>query len=325
MSCIADEEMINRSTRLLNILSKRNNLSLFMSAKGGLLAESSSPDRTRLSKKVYYTSLKQLINNGLVVKADGKYVHTTFGSVVFQAHIVGLIEQMRKQKQMVMVDTLKLSDQFSENDIETFVDTIIGESNTQSREENARSKIEIVLTYEDMVSAIVERTEYSKNEILLASRYFNEIIISTILRKAKSGINVKVIAEKGLVNQFFEQQNNKQTQLNDKNTVERSKVVGNPWYPGNVTRRVANVPFSMTLFDKSEVAIELINANEPKSFHGAIFIRDKKTSKRMLDYYQKLWDSGSTDYDDDNTNNNNAKLMTETSTSRRYYSNQLQK
>jgi predicted transcriptional regulator len=325
MSAAIDGELINTSSKLLTVLSKRNNLSLFISAKGGLLAEISSPGRASLSKKVYYTSLKQLVNSGLVEKSDGKYIHTTFGSVVYQSHIVGLIEQLRNQKQMAMIDTLKHSDQFSENEIETFIDKIGGGINNHSVGD-APSKIEIVLTYEDMVTAIVERTEFSKNEILLASRYFNEIIINSILRKAKSGINVKVIAEKGLVNQFFEQQNNKQTQLNDKNTVERSKVVGNPWYPGNVTRRVANVPFSMTLFDKSEVAIELINANEPKSFHGAIFIRDKKTSKRMLDYYQKLWDSGSTDYDDDNTNNNNnAKLMTETSTSRRYYSNQLQK
>ena len=325
MSNALDGELINKSSKLMTVLSKRNNLSLFVSAKSGLLAEISSPERESLSKKVYYTSLKQLINSGLVEKSDGKYVHTTFGSVVYQSHVIGLIEQLKNQKQMAMVDTLKHSDRFSENDIETFVDKIVGGINNLA-EGDAPSKIEIVLTYEDMVTAIVERTEFSKNEILLASRYFNEIIINNILRKAKSGISVKVIAEKGLVNQFFEQQNNKQMQLNDKNAIERSKVVGNPWYPGNVTRRLANIPFSMTLFDKSEVAIELINANEPKSFHGAIFIRDKKTCKRMLDYYQKLWDSGSTDYgDDDNTNINNGKLMTENSVSRRYYSNQSQK
>jgi predicted transcriptional regulator len=285
-----------------------------MSAKRGLMAEASSPERTSLSKKVYYTSLKQLIKSGLVEKFDGKYVHTTFGSIVYQAHIIGLIDQLRNQKQMVMIDTLKHSDQFSESDIETFVDKIIGETNNLS--EDAHSKIEIVLTYEDMVSAIVERTEFSKNEILLASRHFNEIIINNILRKAKSGINVKVVAEKTLVDQFFEQ-NNKHLQVNDKNSVERTNVVGNPWYPANVSRRLANVPFSMTLFDRNEVAIELINANEPKSFHGAIFIRDQKTCRRMLEYYQQLWDSGSTD-----DNNSNAKLITETSASRRYYSRQ---
>ena len=286
-----------------------------MSAKSGLMAEASSPERIGLSKKVYYTSLKQLINSGLVEKSDGKYIHTTFGSVVYQGHIIGLIEQLRNQKQMEMIDTLKHSDQFSENDIASFVEKIIGETNELS--DITPSKIEIVLTYEDMVSAIVERTEFSKNEILLASRHFNEIIINNILRKAKSGINVKVVAEKTLVDQFFEQ-NNKHLQVNDKNAVERTNVVGNPWYPANVSRRLADVPFSMTLFDRNEVAIELINANEPKSFHGAIFIRDQKTCRRMLEYYQHLWDSGSTDDD----SNDKAKLITETSASRRYYSRQ---
>ena len=311
MSFIPDEELVNRSSKLLSVLSKQNNLSLFISAKGGLIAEASSLERSRLSKKVYYTSLKQLINSGLVEKFDGKYMHTTFGSVVYQGHIIGLIEQLRNQKQMVMIDTLKKhSEQFTENDIKTFVDKIIGETNNQS--EGAGSKIELVLTYDDMVSAIVERIEFSKNEILLASRHFNEIIINNILRKARSGINVKVVAEKTLVDQFFEE-NNKHLKAKDKNVVERTNVVGNPWYPGNISRRLANVPFSITLFDKREAAIELINANQPKSFHGAIFIRDEKTCKLMLEYYQKLWDSGSTDY-------NNAKLVTETSASRRYYS-----
>jgi predicted transcriptional regulator len=316
MSSTLDEELINRSAKILNVLSKRNNLSLFISAKGGLIAESSSPERTNLSKKVYYTSLKQLINGGLVEKSNGKYIHTTFGSVVYQSHIEGLIDQIRNQKQMMMIDTLKHSDQFSKNDINTFIDKLIGGINNQS--EDVPSKIEIVFTYEDMVSAIVERTEFSKNEILLASRYYNEIIINNILRKAKAGINVKVIAEKRLVDQFFEQ-NKTHMQLNDKNAVERTKVVGNPWYPGNVSRRLANVPFSMALFDRSELAIELINANEPRSFHGAIFIRDEKTCKRMLEYYQKIWDSSSEEEEEDNI-----KLINETSASRRYYNSSSQ-
>ena len=313
MSSTLDKELINRSTKLLNILSKQNNLSLFMSAKTGLIAEGSSPKRAGLSKKIYYTSLKQLINGGLVEKSDGKYMHTTFGSIIYQAHILGLIEQMKNQKHMIMIDTLKHSSQFSEDDIKTFVDKISGLHN---QSESRPSKIEIVLTYEDMVSAIVERTEFSKNEILLASRYFNEIIINNILRKAKLGINVKVIAEKRLVNQFLEQ--NKDMELNDKNAPERTNVVANPWYPGNVIRRLANVPFSLILFDKSEVGIELINANEPTSFNGAIFIRDEKTCKQMLEYYQKLWDSSS--------DNDDIKLMaTETSVSRRYYISQSEK
>jgi len=37
-----------------------------------------------------------------------------------------------------------------------------------------------------MVSAIVERVEFCNNEILLAGRYLDEIIINSVLRKANS-------------------------------------------------------------------------------------------------------------------------------------------
>jgi hypothetical protein len=50
---------------------------------------------------------------------------------------------------------------------------------------NASSKINIALgIHGHTLSAIVERIEFSKNEILLASRHLNEIILNNILRKA---------------------------------------------------------------------------------------------------------------------------------------------
>ena len=61
---------------------------------------------------------------------------------------------------------------------------------------SSASKIEIAWTLEDMISAIVERVEFCKNEILIANRSFNEMIINNILRKQSSGITkVKVIVD----------------------------------------------------------------------------------------------------------------------------------
>ena len=48
------------------------------------------------------------------------------------------------------------------------------------------TKIEFVWIYHDMVYAIVERVEFCNNEILLAGRYLDEIIINSVLRKANS-------------------------------------------------------------------------------------------------------------------------------------------
>ncbi len=280
----SEKTSFESTTKLLSVLSKKNNLMLFMSAKNGLLADSSSPHNAGLSKKIYYTSLKQLINSGLVIKTGGKYLHTSLGSVIYEAHILKLTEQMRNTKQLQMIDTLKYSGGFSDTDIENFMNKLTG---VRKSTPDVPAKIEMVWTYEDLVSAIVERTEFCRNEILLASRYFNEIIINSILRKAKIGLDVKVIAEKSLVTQFFEQNNH--MILNDKNSLERSNVVGNPWYPGKIDRQVGNVPFSIIIFDRKEVGIEFIDANEPKIFKGAIFIRDEQTSKVMMEYFQKMW------------------------------------
>jgi len=279
-----EKESFESTVKLLNVLSKKKNLMLFMSAKSGLLADSSSPNNAGLSKKIYYTCLKQLINSGLVIKTGGKYLHTSLGSVIYEAHILKLTEQMRNLKHLQMIDTLKHSGGFSDTDIEKFMNKLTG---VRTSTPDIPAKIEMVWTYEDMVSAIVERTEFCRNEILLASRYFNEIIINSILRKARLGLDVKVISEKSLVTEFFEQNNH--MILNDKNSLERSNVVGNPWYPGKIDRQVGKVPFSIIIFDRKEVGIEFIDANEPKIFKSAIFIRDEQTSKLMMEYFQKMW------------------------------------
>jgi hypothetical protein len=303
---VIDPHLVKNSAKLLSILSRRDNLSIFLFADGdsnnnkGLEANFSTIQRLGLSKKVYYTRLKQLINAGLIEKSDGVYKHTTLGNIIYQNHILNLIEELKNIKEMKMVDTLKHTKQFSEDEIADFVRRVTGHKISIPTDSNASSiKIEFVWTYQDMVSAIVERTEFCKNEILLASRYLNEIIINSILRKANSsGVDVKVLTDSSLVKQYFEVEG-KTLKLkdNDKNTSERTKVVSNPWYPGKVDRRIASIPFSMIILDGNEIGIEIVNWNDPKNFHGVIFIKgDEKTLKIMQELYYKIWASASSSY-----------------------------
>jgi predicted transcriptional regulator len=285
---LTDQEAMKSSTKLLSVLSKKDNLSMFIFAKDGLKAESSTLQNLGLSRKVYYTRLRQLIDAGLISKSEGAYSYTTFGGIIYQRHIVKLIEEMKNKQQMMMIDTLKNTKEFSEEDIKNFVDRIAHTSSGMNAE--APPKIEIAWTYQDMVSAIVERVQLCKNEILLASRSFNEIIINNILRKANSGIDVKVISDSSLVKQYIEAED-RGLSLNDKNSNERIKVVSNPWYPGKVKRRIARIPFSIIVLDGKEVGVEVVDWNEPKKFCGAIFIRHEKTSKTMLNFYNNMWDA----------------------------------
>jgi hypothetical protein len=164
-------------------------------------------------------------------------------------------------------------------------------------------KVESVWTYQDMVSAIVERVELCNKEILLASRYLNEIIVNSMLRKANSSrLDVKVLTDSNLVKRYFEAED-LTTKLkfdNNKNAAERINVVSNPWYPGRVDRKIAKIPFSMIILDRKEVGIEIVNWNDPKDFYGVIFVKgDQATSRVMQDLYYKIWDNASPSFEYD--------------------------
>src|SRR5689334_3222898 len=291
-----DQTTVKNSLKLLSVLSRRDNLAIFMSAAAekGLNADLTAPEQLGIPKKTYYTRLKQLITAGLVRKSEGAYIHTTLGSIVYQKHLE-LMHQVRNTKHFKMIDALKTSKEFSDDDIKGFVGKLISENSIQYSDNNVH--VDIIWKYEDMVAAIIQRIELCKDEILLASKYTNELIINSMLHKVQAGVKAKVISDKSLVRNFFEQFQQNMVGIKDKNTSERSTVVGNPWYPGNIDRRAADLPFSMIVLDSKEVGIELIHANDTKMLNGVIFVRDEKIAQVMTNYYQKIWESNSSSDD----------------------------
>lgn len=288
---LVDMELVKNFTKLFSILSKKDTFTIFLFASRGLKAESSTLQTIGLSRKRYYTRLKHLTDAGLVTKSEGGYSHTTLGHIIYQKYLIGLMKQIANTKQMKMIDTLKRTKQFSEEDITKFVEKVTDSANVA--ENISAPRIEIAWTLEDTISATVERVEFCKNEILIAARSFNEIIINNILRKTSSGnIKVKVIADVSLIEEYIKMNENRDLDLNDKNAIERSNVLTNPWYPNNsnIDRRISSVPYNMLISDSMDVGLELIDWNEPRKFHGVVFIRDEYVAKIMRDFYYKIWD-----------------------------------
>jgi hypothetical protein len=291
-------DLVTNSAKLLSVLSRRDNLNLFMLAHGeGLAAKSSAIKNLGLSRKVYYTRLKQLMNAGLIEKLNCAYKHTTFGKTVYQNHILSLMEHMKYAKQMKMIDTLMHTKQFSEGEVANFVRKIAGDHISTIVDTNASSpKTEFVSTYHEMVSAIVRRTEFCKNEILLANRFLDETILNSLVCRADSSkINVKVLTDSNLIARYFNVKGEDLRLKNDvdnKNSTERINKVSSPLYLGKVDRRISNIPFTMIILDGIEVALEIVNWNDPRNFYGAIFVKgDQATLRAMQDLYYKMWDN----------------------------------
>lgn len=308
MDPVLEPKLVNQLTDLLTILSKKDALTIFLLAKDGLKAEADTPDKIGLTRKQYYTRLKQLVDTGLIDKYDDVYVHTTLGTFVHQKHLLELIEQVKNTEQMKMVDTLKRTRQFSEDDITSFVGKITG----MNLETTIYRQLRFATTYEQMVSNVIEQVEFAKSEILLASRFQNDIIINNMLRKADAGVNVKIIADKEIIRNYLRNSGEK-LQAVDKNSMERLAVAVNPYYPKfpNVGRRLGNVPFCILLVDRKRVGIEIIDRFDSDKFKYAFFVKEET----FADEVRKIFDSWWVDAEEDNPDSLQ-KLFEETVTSK---------
>jgi predicted transcriptional regulator len=304
---IAYQEAITGFQNLLSLLSRSDNQKMFAIAKEGLMISTSTLDTLRITPKRYYRALKQLKDAGLIEKdKKGYYIHTTFGSIVYQRIILELSQFAKHLEKMQMIDTLRRTEKFSEGAIlkltqEIIDNNIIKPSSFTSAISESINKIDIILSFDKVIETLVQRIDCCKSEILISTRICPEIVINKILEKSKLGIKVKVVADIDLVKEYFRSQRKFVDNLNEEKKnprKERKCVIANPWYPDKaINRRIADIPFGMIILDKSEVGIELVNSNNPKEFCGGIFIRDEKIAMTMNELYQQLWEKSSEDTD----------------------------
>ena len=294
------------SLKLFSIISKADNLKFFLAAKDGVRINIATLTRMKLSRKRYYKALKQLRDAGLIEKFKGVYSHTSFGRIVYQRNIIELIEYRKYFKEMRVVDDIKGGNlKVTEDNLVSFFEKLMGIKNNVASPGVATTasttaaidtskKIEIVRTYEEMVSLLLKCVDLCKEEILIATRVSPEEIINRILQKCKLGVHVKVLADIDLVKEYFKLHNIDKVDLNglEKNAVERINVIGNPWYPEkNINRKICKIPFGVIIIDGKEVGIELIDQTDPKKFNMGILLRDEYASKVMKEYYEKLWNN----------------------------------
>jgi len=93
--------------KLFLVLSKPNNMKLFLAAKDGLKVHLLVSTNLKLSRKQYYKALKQVKEVGLIQKIAGAYFHTTFGKIIFQKNIWDLAEYMKYSEGMQVLDAIK--------------------------------------------------------------------------------------------------------------------------------------------------------------------------------------------------------------------------
>ncbi|MGI0007066.1 MAG: hypothetical protein ACREAR_03615 [Nitrosotalea sp.] len=282
-------KLLAQLTEVLSVLSKNDALTIFLMANEGIKSELDTPAKIGLTKKQYYTRLKQLVDLGLVIKQNESYMQTAFGKIVYQKHIIGLTNQIKNSKYLQMVDVLKADSKFNDSDIMEFMAKVQPQISSDLQEPSPKIST-VASSYEDMVRKILEMTEFAQHEILLVTRFQNELIINSILKKANAGINVKVLADTNLVEDYFGKE---MPVKSDKNKKERENVVSNPYYPSKIDRRYVQVPFCIMIVDNKHVGLEIVDLSESKKFKMAIFREDTNIASSMTPLFNNLWQKSS--------------------------------
>lgn len=283
---------LQKISDVLSILSKPDALLLFIMSKDGLKSELETHSKIGLTKKQYYTRLKQLADVGLITKNTATYAHTAFGNMVYQKHFLELVGNIKSLKHFEMIDVLKQSSNFKLEDISEFLSKISPNSNLTSPNLESKNNSIVTKSYDDMVSKVLQIVEFAQNEIILMGRFRNDHIINMLLKKANMGVSVKVLADTNTVKTFFE--NETDVLRDDKNKKERITTVSNPFYPSKVDRRYIETPFSLLLVDGKIVGMEVVDTYHPKNFLMAAFMEDSSLCSSMRNTFDNLWKKAST-------------------------------
>jgi sugar-specific transcriptional regulator TrmB len=286
-------ERYSDALQILAVLASADVFKLFVYADRGFVLSLFLLEKLRMSKRQYYKALHKLKILGLLEKRESIYHHTISGSILYKQVVQQLVQLSKHQKELKIIDLLKKTGQYSDDEIKKFIEQIIKENNLNARPADANN---ILNSHEEMVKTIRERIELANKEILIATRISFDEAIAALIHSIKLGVKVRILVDERLIAEYHRVyysniQKSDSMPLTAKNSKERMKVIENPWYHSGVEieRRVGQIPFSLIIFDRNEVGIELVDSYDPDNFTSGILIKDSQICDAMLKLYEEMW------------------------------------
>ena len=290
-------EKYSNVQQILSILASPDVFRLFSYADRGFVLSVSLLDRLQMSNKQYYKALHKLKLLGLLEKKDGVYHHSISGSILYKQVVQQIAQLSKHEKEFKIINVLKSSGQFSDDEIRKFVDQITKDDNASSVPGGVHVFPNILISQENITKTLCQRIEKANNEILIATRISMDEVIASLIESIKLGVKVRVLVDERLIaeyRRFYYPETEKSDSSShvDGYTEERIKVVENPWYQTGVKieRRVGKVPFGLIILDRNEVGIELVDSYNPDKFSTGILLRDsRQVVDGMLKLYEDMW------------------------------------
>jgi hypothetical protein len=290
-------EKYSNVQQILSILASPDVFRLFLYADRGFVLSVSLLEKLQMSNKQYYKALHKLKLLGLLEKRDSVYHHSISGSILYKQVVQQIAQLSKHEREFKIINVLKSSGQFSEDEIRKFVEQITKDDDVSSVPGGVHVFPNIIISHENIVKTLCQRIEKANNEILIATRISMDEVIASLIESIKLGVKVRVLVDERLIaeyRRFYYPETEKSDSPShvDRYAEERIKVVENPWYQSGVKieRRVGKVPFGLIILDRNEVGVELVDSYSPDKFSRGILLKDsRQVADAMLKLYEEMW------------------------------------
>jgi len=109
---------------VLRTIADDKSLELFKTISMGMIDSESLKEKTKLTRKQYYSRLSRMSKAGLVRKKSGKYLLTAFGKVVFDAHLT-VDNALLNYWKLKAIDSLETANELPKEERAKLIDALL--------------------------------------------------------------------------------------------------------------------------------------------------------------------------------------------------------
>jgi predicted transcriptional regulator len=109
---------------VLRTISDDKSLELFKTIAHGIIDSETLKNKTKLTRKQYYSRLARMSKAGLVKKKSGKYLLTVFGRVVYDSQLT-VENALTSYWKLKAIDSLETSNELPKEEQQKLIDALL--------------------------------------------------------------------------------------------------------------------------------------------------------------------------------------------------------
>lgn len=254
------EEGGGKVKEVLSLLSKEGTIKILKESGSKLVSRRDTPSSLGLSRRQYYTRLRDLKRLGMVRKEGEGYIRTENGEKIYS-----FIKQFLGSGNGWGTELADFS-----------LDGMLKTRSTQK----GSALLDVIVNYKDLANKVTEIIKNSEDQFRLASNYMDARVIKAIL-EAEDKVNVKLLTRKFKIERSIELFKSIYSPTQLKKAIEISK---------NQAKIVPKLPFSFITSDKEIVAMEVPDPFKVDQFSMAVVIKNETMNENLRNLFDDLFE-----------------------------------